>query len=94
MAGTGPVAGAPAGPGAAADPVVVEVATPGPSGWRRVLIATILGVLAGTLVALLLPRDDGPKRTRSFDSPPAGAEPPPAESVTAPPDRDDGSRRP
>jgi hypothetical protein len=33
-----------------------------PGGWRRALIGFAIGVGAGVLVALLLPRDDGPRR--------------------------------
>lgn len=33
-----------------------------PGGWRRALLGLLIGLLAGALVALLLPRDDGPRR--------------------------------
>lgn len=33
-----------------------------PGGWRRALIGFLVGLLAGALVALLLPRDEGPRR--------------------------------
>lgn len=33
-----------------------------PGGWRRALLGFAVGVLAGVLVALVLPRDDGPRR--------------------------------
>lgn len=31
-------------------------------GWRRALIAFAVGAVAGVLLALVLPRDDGPRR--------------------------------
>lgn len=31
-------------------------------GWRRALIGFALGALAGLAVALVLPRDEGPRR--------------------------------
>lgn len=34
-----------------------------PGGWRRMLVGFLIGTLAGALVALVLPRDDGPRRT-------------------------------
>jgi hypothetical protein len=33
-----------------------------PGGWRRALLGFLIGLLAGGIVALLLPRDDGPRR--------------------------------
>jgi hypothetical protein len=33
-----------------------------PGGWRRVLVGFLVGLLAGAVVALVLPRDDGPRR--------------------------------
>jgi hypothetical protein len=33
-----------------------------PGGWRRALVGFLIGLLGGTIVALLLPRDDGPRR--------------------------------
>jgi hypothetical protein len=33
-----------------------------PGGWRRALLGFLIGLLAGGVVALLLPRDDGPRR--------------------------------
>jgi len=36
-----------------------------PGGWKRALIGFLLGVAAGVVVALLLPRDDGPHRVRT-----------------------------
>ncbi|MCC5948617.1 MAG: hypothetical protein JJT89_09200 [Nitriliruptoraceae bacterium] len=38
-------------------------------GWRRMLIGLLLGILAGALVALVLPRDDGPRRVRPDTAP-------------------------
>ena len=35
----------------------------GPSGWLRIVLALAVGVVAGALIALLLPRDDGPRRS-------------------------------
>lgn len=31
-------------------------------GWRRAAIGFLVGLLAGAAVALVLPRDDGPRR--------------------------------
>lgn len=31
-------------------------------GWRRALIGVAIGVVAGLAAALVLPRDDGPRR--------------------------------
>lgn len=45
----------------------------GPRGWVRIVLALALGVLAGAVIALLLPREDGPRRAA-----PASAEPAPA----------------
>jgi hypothetical protein len=43
--------------------VPVEAERPvAPGGWRRALIGFGIGVAAGVLVALVLPRDDGPRR--------------------------------
>ncbi len=36
-----------------------------PGGWKRALIGFLLGVAAGVVVALILPRDDGPRRVRT-----------------------------
>lgn len=36
-----------------------------PGGWKRALIGFLLGVAAGVAVALILPRDDGPRRVRT-----------------------------
>lgn len=33
-----------------------------PGGWKRVLIGFAIGLAAGALVALVLPRSDGPRR--------------------------------
>ena len=33
-----------------------------PGGWKRVLIGFAVGLAAGALIALVLPRDDGPRR--------------------------------
>jgi hypothetical protein len=52
-------------------PVEVREVVPGeavvdryvaPGGWRRALTGFLIGLLAGGVVALLLPRDDGPRR--------------------------------
>lgn len=84
---TGPAAtpGAAVDVGAAASamtgPAVPDdEAVPGPDGWVRVLLALAVGVLAGALIALLLPRDDGPRRVRPAGMPPAT----PADPSTAP----------
>lgn len=34
-----------------------------PGGWRRALVAFGLGALAGALVALVAPREEGPRRS-------------------------------
>lgn len=34
-------------------------------GWRRIVLGLLLGFLVGALIALVLPRDDGPRRSRS-----------------------------
>lgn len=34
-----------------------------PGGWKRVLIGFAVGLAAGAVIALVLPRDDGPRRT-------------------------------
>jgi hypothetical protein len=53
------------------EPVDVREVVPGeavvdryvaPGGWRRALTGFLIGLLAGGVVALLLPRDDGPRR--------------------------------
>lgn len=33
-----------------------------PGGWRRAALAFGVGAVAGALLALVLPRDDGPRR--------------------------------
>jgi hypothetical protein len=33
-----------------------------PGGWRRAVIGFLAGLLAGVLLALVMPRDDGPRR--------------------------------
>ncbi len=38
------------------DAVDPEAAVAGPSGWKRVVIGLLLGLAAGALLALLLPR--------------------------------------
>lgn len=91
---------------AAADrPVEVREVVPGgaevdryvaPGGWRRALIGFLIGLLAGGLVALLLPRDEGPRRRDLRASglldpaggtlpPELGADPAPATGGTLPP---------
>ncbi|MFO7959772.1 MAG: hypothetical protein R6U94_02355 [Nitriliruptoraceae bacterium] len=34
-----------------------------PGGWRRVLFALAVGAALGAVIGLILPRDDGPRRT-------------------------------
>jgi hypothetical protein len=39
-------------------------------GWRRALVGFLIGAAAGTVVALVVPRDEGPRRTvRPTDRP-------------------------
>lgn len=38
-------------------------------GWRRALIGLAIGAAAGVAAALVLPRDEGPHRTRHIDRP-------------------------
>jgi hypothetical protein len=51
-----------------------------PGGWRRALVGFLIGLLAGAIVALLLPRDDGPRRrdlrAAGLPGSPPGAVPP------------------
>lgn len=56
----------------------------GPHGWVRIVLALVLGLLAGAVIALLLPREDGPRRaTRAVPDPVvAGPATPPAGSTT------------
>lgn len=49
----------------AADP---EPPTIGPSGWRRITLGLLVGLAAGALLALVLPR----RRARPVESPGAG----------------------
>ncbi len=77
------------------EPVEVREVVPGeaavdryvaPGGWRRGLVGFLIGLLAGGVVALLLPRDDGPRRrdlraTGSLDAPVAPL--PPADGAAA-----------
>ncbi|MFN2555580.1 MAG: hypothetical protein ABR592_01695 [Nitriliruptorales bacterium] len=52
------------------EPPARRVVSPG--GWRRALVAFVLGVAVGALVALVTPREGGPRRTvvgREKDSP-------------------------
>ncbi len=42
------------------EPPVRRVVSPG--GWRRALVAFVLGVAVGALVALVTPREGGPRR--------------------------------
>jgi hypothetical protein len=59
-----------------------------PGGWKRVLIGFLLGILAGALVALVMPRDDGPRRRSLVLDPPVpgdvGRDQPPADPVGSP----------
>jgi hypothetical protein len=39
-------------------------------GWRRAVVGLVVGLAAGALVALVVPRDEGPRRTvRPADRP-------------------------
>jgi hypothetical protein len=39
-------------------------------GWRRAVVGLLVGALAGAAVALVVPRDEGPRRTvRPSDRP-------------------------
>jgi hypothetical protein len=39
-------------------------------GWRRAVVGLVVGAIAGAAVALVVPRDDGPRRTvRPSDRP-------------------------
>lgn len=33
-----------------------------PGGWKRIVIGFAVGLAAGAVIALVLPRDDGPRR--------------------------------
>jgi hypothetical protein len=55
-----------------------------PGGWRRVLIGFLVGLLAGTLVALLLPRDEGPRRRDLRATMPPASKPPASDPVEPP----------
>ncbi len=35
-----------------------------PGGWKRVLFGFAIGAAVGAAIGLVLPRDDGPQRTR------------------------------
>ncbi len=35
-----------------------------PGGWKRVLLGFAIGAAVGAVVGLVLPRDDGPHRSR------------------------------
>jgi hypothetical protein len=61
-----------------------------PGGWRRALLGFAIGVLAGAVVALLLPRDDGPRRRdlRTAGSPVPGPAAPAADPPGADPRED------
>lgn len=45
------------------EPPVRRVISPG--GWRRALVAFVFGAVVGALVALVTPREGGPRRTTS-----------------------------
>lgn len=51
-------------PGIVDDAVIVEASgiVVAPGGWRRAAIAFAMGIVAGAAVALVLPRDDAPRR--------------------------------
>lgn len=38
-------------------------------GWRRALIGVAIGAAAGLAAALVLPRDEGPRRSRDGERP-------------------------
>ncbi|MBW3657115.1 MAG: hypothetical protein KY457_00645 [Actinobacteria bacterium] len=38
-------------------------------GWRRAVIGVAIGAAAGLAAALVLPRDEGPRRTRDLERP-------------------------
>lgn len=42
------------------EPLARRVISPG--GWRRVLVAFVLGAAVGAVVALVTPREGGPRR--------------------------------
>jgi hypothetical protein len=49
------------------EPAIRHVAA---GGWRRAVVGLFVGAAAGALVALVVPRDDGPRRTvRPADRP-------------------------
>ena len=52
------------GSNASERPVIVDAAATviAPGGWRRATIAFAMGIVAGAAVALVLPRDDAPRR--------------------------------
>jgi len=56
----------------------------GPHGWVRVVLAAALGLLAGAVIALLLPREDGPRRAAPTIADPVLGDPvpPPASGTT------------
>jgi hypothetical protein len=56
----------------------------GPHGWVRIVLALALGLLAGALIALLLPREDGPRRARRAVADPARTDPSLRDVVTDP----------
>ena len=57
----------------------------GSRGWVRILLALVLGLLAGAVIALLLPREDGPRRAADMSMDPVLAESrtPPMSGTTA-----------
>lgn len=42
---------------------VSELRYVAPGGWRRALVGFLLGSVVGVAAALVLPRDEGPRRT-------------------------------
>jgi hypothetical protein len=65
-----------------------------PGGVRRLIIGFVCGLLAGAIIALVLPRDDGPRRrTLRFDPEAETERPLTLETVEASRVRQDRSSR-
>ncbi|MBW3577252.1 MAG: hypothetical protein KY462_05850 [Actinobacteria bacterium] len=45
-----------------------------PGGWRRAITGFVLGAAVGALIGLVLPRDEGPRRTVEPDEWPTPVE--------------------